>query len=128
MKRPKGWIIHRVNKLDKLSTTAKVATTLKLHEVTLRRWTTDYYFQRARVAFKNDGRWNWNRDLLRVWLIAIGTAKENELAALRRECKEKRNPPDDYPVLNKAAARAMLGIPADHIVNEAPPVEVEEEL
>lgn len=101
----KAWMRVRVSKLPKTAPNAIIAKALGVSALTLYRWRQDEYFQRANVAFLDDktGRWMWDREILKLWVIAIGADKPTE----SRKSKLR----DD---MTQEAARAALGIPEDH--------------
>lgn len=128
----KGWILKRLNDLNpQWLTTSEIRDALGLHERMLRYWLATPEIEACGVVKRDKkGIW-WNKELLRVWLIAVlklkGCAHSwddiGEGGELLRQCRKcgvqndgpqiiSSNPPQiiSDPV---AQARAALGLPAD---------------
>lgn len=91
--------------MDKLRdgmTLPQVAIALQLSEKTLRRWTQDEAFVGARGAYKDGGRWCFDKQKLKAWIIAVMALSGKDVQS---------NPPRD-------SALKMFGIKDGHSVKQ----------
>lgn len=102
----RAWTFRRLDKLPDQATTREVRDALQLDERTIRRWAADPFCQRARVVSKHGRVLVWNRDALKLWVIAVAKTKKQRL--------DGRNPPNP----SRQEARNALRLPDDHRVRD----------
>jgi hypothetical protein len=104
----RGWCRKRFAHLTPPITVTDLVQRLKVHDSTVRHWIRDPEFQKAEIATRNRaGVWEFDRDRLWAWLIAIGTVQ--------------RLAESDEPTSEQAAK--FLGITPRHYRPAKPPRE-----
>ena len=95
----RGWILLRVDKLPDVATTAEVRDTLKLTHDAVHRWSVNEYATRNRVCWRENGRVYWDKEKLRIWIIAVAKCGDR-----------KRSTVGTNPPITREQARRHLGM------------------
>jgi len=66
-----GWLLHRLAKMPAAFPTSEVTRNLKISVRVVQRWLADPYFRGNKIAQKSGAQWIWNKEKLKVWLIAV---------------------------------------------------------
>ena len=110
----RGWMLNRLRKLPEAPTTSEVLKTLKISSATVHRWLADRYFQSNQIAVKGSNQWVFDRERLRLWIVAVMGLSESDYMRAKSE-QVSSNPPEEGDV-SVEEAREMLGLPDGYSV------------
>jgi len=101
-----GWIRSRFGHLHPPITTTDLVHVLKMHNSTVNHWLAHPTFKAAKIAVKDaNGQWEFYRDRLWYWVVAIGAYKVKPEDGSAEEAAKKLG------ITYAAAKRFRLGQP-----------------